>query len=90
MKRLLAMAASHAAKKWVIINKADLNPEVADEVRDWCSHQQIPVAGSLPFDKEVVNAMVNQKTIVEWAPGSEIARELELIWNKINQNHQSK
>lgn len=90
LKRLLAMAENHQAKKWVIINKADLNPETANEITNWCAEQSISVAGSLPFDTEVVNAMVNQKTIVEWVPDSHIAHELELIWNKINQNHQSK
>lgn len=90
LKRLMAMAESHQAKKWVIINKADLNPKVASEIKDWCNKKYIEVAGSLPFDMEVVNAMVNQKTIVEWNPDSEIAHDLELIWNKINQNHQPK
>lgn len=84
LKRLLAMAENHQAKKWVIINKADLNPEVASTIEHWCVLENINLAGKLFFDEGVVNAMVERKTLVEWDPESENSRELRSIWMKIN------
>ena len=84
MKRLLAMAASHTAKKWVIINKADLNLQVAATIEHWCVLENINLAGKLMFDEGVVNAMAERKTLVEWDPESENSRELRSIWIKIN------
>lgn len=84
LKRLLAMAENHQAKKWVIINKADLNPEVAATIEHWCVLENINLAGKLFFDEGVVNAMVERKTLVEWDPESENSRELRSIWKKID------
>ena len=84
LKRLMAMAESHQAKKWVIINKADLNPEVELAIVEWCMLENINLAGKLMFDEGVVNAMTEQKTLVEWDPESENSRELRSIWHKIN------
>jgi MinD superfamily P-loop ATPase len=83
LKRILTLVSGYSMKKWVIINKADLNMEVTNLIQKWCEKMRIKVAGKLPFDAEVVNAMVHQKTIAEWAPESEITKELEAIWSKI-------
>jgi MinD superfamily P-loop ATPase len=79
----MTLASGYSMEKWVIINKADLNPEVTSKILQWCDQMMIKVAGKLPFDSEVVNAMVHQKTIVEWAPESKITKELEAIWSRI-------
>lgn len=84
MKRLMAMAANHQAKKWVIINKADLNLEVAATIEDWCVLENINLAGKLMFDEGVVKAMTERKSLVEWDPESGNSRELRSMWKKIN------
>ena len=68
----------------LIINKYDLNPEMSDKIEDYCKSNDISVLGKLAFDKTVVEAMVNGKTIIEYAPESEISNALREIWNKIN------
>ena len=68
----------------MIINKADLNPEVASTIEHWRVLANINLAGKLFFDEGVVNAMVERKTLVEWDPESENSRELRSIWKKIN------
>jgi MinD superfamily P-loop ATPase len=80
------MAGKYPAQRFVIINKADLNYEVSDQIEKWCIRQKIPMAGKLPFDEAVVKAMVNQQTIVEWAPEGETSMKIAEIWEAINNN----
>lgn len=67
----------------VIINKYDLNPAVTAEIMEWCRSSGISVAGTLPFDQKMVQAMVNGKTITEYDPEGEISSEIRKIWNNI-------
>lgn len=67
----------------VIINKNDLNPSVTREIKEWCRSSGIRVAGMLPFDHKMVQAMVNGKTITEYEPEGEISSEIRKIWTNI-------
>lgn len=67
----------------VIINKYDLNPSLTAEIKEWCLSSGIRVAGTLPFDQKMVQAMVNGKTITEYDPEGEISIEIRKIWNNI-------
>jgi MinD superfamily P-loop ATPase len=70
----------------MIINKYDLNIDMSDKIESYCKDNDISLAGKLPFDKTVVEAMVNGKTIIEYAPESVIAQKLSEIWNEIDAN----
>ena len=83
LKRVAAMAGNYPAGKYVIINKSDLNPEVSQEIAVWCEREGIPLAGTLPFDEEVVKAMVNGQTLAEWAPEGETTVKIREIWSNI-------
>jgi MinD superfamily P-loop ATPase len=86
LKRVAGMAGKYPAERYVIINKADLNPGLSHEIETWCHQEGIELAGMLPFDEEVVRAMVNGQTIAEWAPGGETSTKIEKIWNYLITN----
>lgn len=83
LKRTLEVVTKFNLKAWVIVNKYDLNTEMTTKIENYCKESDISVAGKLPFNPLVVDAMVNCKSIAEWAPESDIKRELEKIWNTI-------
>ncbi|MDY0201129.1 MAG: 4Fe-4S binding protein [Tenuifilaceae bacterium] len=83
MKRTLELVSKFNLKPWVLINKFDLNEDMTHEIERYCKSENILFAGKLPFSSIVVDAMVNCKSITEWAPDSEITDSLKLIWNKI-------
>jgi len=64
-------------KTWVLINKYDLNSEMARQIEKYCQSAGIRIIGKLLFDPAVVEAMVHCKSVVEWAPDSDITRELQ-------------
>ncbi len=83
LKRTIEITSKFDLRTWVIINKYDLNLELADQITAYCKSEIIPVAGKIPFDEQVVEAMVNCKSITEWAPESEIATKINSVYNKI-------
>ncbi|NHB69729.1 4Fe-4S binding protein [Perlabentimonas gracilis] len=86
LKRTLEMVSKFNLKPWVLVNKFDLNADMAQEIEMYCTQNNVSIAGRLPFDSVVVDAMVNCKSIIEWAPDSEISHSIKSIWNKIASN----
>jgi MinD superfamily P-loop ATPase len=86
MKRILELTEGFKVKSYVVINKYDLNIDITCQIADWCSDRKIPVAGKIPFDPNIVEAMLNCKSIIEWQPHSVVSKEIIIIWNKVNQD----
>lgn len=83
LKRSLGVISKFNLQAWVIINKYDLNIDVSDRIEEYCASENIRIAGRLPFDEEVVVAMVNCKSITEWIPDSAISKLIREIFNRI-------
>jgi len=88
LKRAMEITANFKLKTWVIVNKYDLNTDLSNQIENHCRQSNISIAGKYPFDRQVVDAMVNCKSIVEWAPEAEISKLIEksfrMIEGKIN------
>jgi MinD superfamily P-loop ATPase len=66
----------------VIINKADLNKNMTDNIKNFINDNNIELISELPFDKSFVEAISNGKTIVEFNDDY-IKRLIEDSWDKI-------
>jgi len=84
MKRILELTEGFSIKSYVIINKYDLNAAITEQIIDWCSRRKINVAGKLPFDEKIVEAMIRCKSIVEYMPDSQVSNEIRNSWKIIN------
>lgn len=85
MKRVLEITANFKVESYVVINKCDLNVAISGKIEDWCAENNIPVVGKIPFDDQIVEAMINCQSITEWQPESATSNEIKAIWNRINQ-----
>jgi MinD superfamily P-loop ATPase len=74
---------------YVIINKSDLNPSVTESILNWCISKDYNVAGMIPFDTSVTDAMVQLKTINEFCMNSPLSLRIEKIWYKIINKNQN-
>lgn len=83
LKRTYELCMQFRVKVWVIINKYDLNEEVTQFIEDYCNRMNITLAGKLPFDRSVVDAMVQCMSIVEYQPQSIISITIQEIFNSI-------
>lgn len=84
LNRTLELLENYSSKKYVVINKYDLSPDLTTEVEELCKIYDVSVIGKIPFDRVVVDAMVNRKSIIEFNPDSVVSIELKKIWNTIN------
>ncbi len=83
IKRVTDLIDSFNIPSFAVINKYDINKEVVGEIVEFLAGKNIPLLAKLPFDKQMVEAMVNGKTIVEYAPDSEISQKIKEVWDKI-------
>jgi len=83
LERIVELVKKFNIQIFVIINKYDLNLSVTREIEKWCLVKKIPVAGCLPYDENIIKAMVNRKSIIELNPELEISLKLNMIWNRI-------
>jgi len=68
----------------VCTNKADINPEMAQQIRAWCAERHIPVAAELPYDPAVTRAQLAGQSIVEHGNGA-MARAVRGLWTRVQE-----
>ena len=66
----------------MVINKYDLNADMTERIEEFCRGKRIPVIGKIPFDKEVVKAVVAGVPVAEYAEGL-VKEELIKIWEEL-------
>ena len=84
-ERLIQLADKFDLPVWAVINKYDINLDMAARLETNFQELAIPVIGRLPFDEDMVKSMVEGKTIVEYAPDGEISKQLSLVWQTLNE-----
>jgi MinD superfamily P-loop ATPase len=83
LKRTVEMTENFNLKTWVIINKFDLNREMSEKIFEFCNLKSIQILAKLPYHAQVVEAMVNCKSISEWEPDSDFTKILEDAIGKV-------
>jgi len=80
LQRALQLLAHFQIKPLVCVNMYDINKDNTEKISSFCKENSIQVAGRIPFNPKVTEAMVNGKTIIEYALESDVAKEIENIW----------
>src|SRR6056297_84306 len=83
MERVHQLAEFLNVPSMLCINKYDLNPGVAEKMRQYAQTHNIVYAGSIPYDRDMTKAMVEQKTLVEYSDG-EAAQAVKSIWETVS------
>jgi MinD superfamily P-loop ATPase len=81
-ERIVGVARMFKVPVKMVVNKFDLNSTVTEQIEAYCANNDIPVVGRIPFDKEVVCAMVNGVTVPEHSAGV-AATEIEKVWRRL-------
>jgi MinD superfamily P-loop ATPase len=83
LKRVLQLLKHFNVRPFVCINMYDVNRDNTEKILSFCKENSIEIAGRIPFNHQVTEAMVNERTIIEYSPESNVAKEIESIWKKI-------
>jgi MinD superfamily P-loop ATPase len=83
MKRVYEIVANFDSKALAVINKYDINSEVADEIEKECERLGITVVGRIPFDTIVNDAVNNLKPVIEYKDSKAAIAIVEMYKNII-------
>jgi MinD superfamily P-loop ATPase len=83
LKRTIEMANNFSKNIFIVVNKYDLNENFADEIKNYCKTENVIFAGQIPFEKKIVEAMVNCKTIIEYDNNCQASMAIQRIYNNI-------
>lgn len=81
--RLIELIKTFDLEIYAVINKYDLNREVASKIEAYLKAQEVTLLAKLPFDRTMVEALTLGQTIVEYAPTSAFSKQIKHIWDRI-------
>ncbi|MGQ9767514.1 MAG: ATP-binding protein [Anaerolineae bacterium] len=90
MERVLATTAHFRVPALVCINKADIYPAGAAQIEAYCEANGVVVAGRIPFDPTVTEAMVRGEPVTAYRPDSPAGRGLSEVWQRVVMRLQSR
>lgn len=82
LERIVAVARQFRAQPLVAINKADLAPDLGEEIRAYARAQELPVVAEIQYDEGVTEAMVAGVPVVIHSDGP-AARALRTLWERL-------
>jgi MinD superfamily P-loop ATPase len=68
---------------FALINKSDINAEMTGEIERYLKENDIPVLGKWSFDTNVVESMIDRKSIVEYAPDGALSLIIRDVWRQL-------
>ena len=89
LERVLEVADHFSVPAVVCINKYDINRENTEKIEVYCRNNNVEVIGRIPYDTEVTEAMVVEKTIVEYNSSGRVRKVLMDMWRKIEEKLKS-
>ncbi|MCF8373788.1 MAG: ATP-binding protein [Bacteroidales bacterium] len=84
-KRLIELVKGFNIPQFAIINKFDINREVSSKIEAFLDNENIPLLGKIPFDTDMVLAMIEKKSILEYATDSETSKRIKTVWEQLKQ-----
>jgi MinD superfamily P-loop ATPase len=84
MDRVLRTAEHFRLPALVCINKADIYPQGARQIEVYCDQNGIEVAGTIPFDEMVTEAMVLGEPVTAYRSTAPASQAIARIWKKVS------
>ncbi len=83
LQRVAELAAHFNISASVIINKADINYNKAEEIESYARDHHLTVLGRIPYDPVFTKAQLSGKSVAEFADNP-VTGELKKIWNLLS------
>ena len=82
MERILGLCEHFQVEALVCVNKYDINEENTREITQYCEDRNVPIAGYVPYDNIITEAMIHGKPVVTYKQ-NDTSRAIEDLWNKL-------
>ncbi|MBN1549881.1 ATP-binding protein [bacterium] len=84
MQRVLELIRHFGIPALIVINKADLNLDQSERIEHIAEEMGVRIIGRIPFDRNVHDALMASKTVIEYNKGPAYRAVIEL-WGNLNQ-----
>ena len=84
LQRVNGLAKHFKIPATVCINKWDINPQVAEQVCNYCNNNGISVLGKIRYDNQFTKSQIMSVPLLEYTAG-DLANEIKSIWNNLYQ-----
>jgi len=85
LKRVVKLLKTFSLQAVCIINKYDLNANMADEIEEYLVEENIKVIAKLPYDETFTQALTDAKPIVEYNDKSQLSIMIQKSWKEIKE-----
>jgi MinD superfamily P-loop ATPase len=82
LERILKLSGHFKIPSMVCVNKFDINLDQTAQIGSYCQTNGSRLIGQIPFERKVVEALVNGKTIMEY-PCSEVQGVVRRMWEEV-------
>lgn len=83
LDRIVQVSKNMDIKVYVCTNKYDINEKMTEKIKEYSKEKGLNYIGSIPYDKYVIKALENLKTVVEYEE-SPAGKEIKKIFNILN------
>jgi MinD superfamily P-loop ATPase len=83
MDRVLQTTGHFGVPALVCINKADVYPAGTARIEAYCGEQGLDIAGRIPFDRMVTDAMVRGEPVTVYSPGAPASQAIATVWQRV-------
>jgi MinD superfamily P-loop ATPase len=87
LKRIVELTRHFKIDTAVVINKADLHPQLEQEIRAFCKASGLDVLGRLPYVDTFTLAQIKGQSVVEFDPDG-LGKLFESLWNNLEKHLQ--
>ncbi|RUT79124.1 ATP-binding protein [Ancylomarina longa] len=82
--RLIDLVQSFKIPIYALINKYDINPEISNQMEVFFKTEGIQLMGKIPFQEEMVEALIERKSIIEFNKDSVVTKILTDLWTELS------
>jgi MinD superfamily P-loop ATPase len=82
LKRVLSVCTHFKVPPFVCVNRCDLYQENVTRITEFCQREGVEILGMIPYDLNVVRALVQGKPVV-WYTESAASQQIRKLWGKL-------
>ncbi len=82
LDRVSRLAASFGIETLVCVNKADVNPQITDQISQEAQTRGLKVIGQIAYDEAFTKAQMTKASVVEYTGGA-ITEQIKALWRQV-------
>lgn len=82
LQRVAELTKNFKVKTLVCINKADINPELTEQIKQYAQEKGLKVVGEISYDDAFTKAQMKKTTLIEYTAGN-ITETIKTMWQNV-------